>query len=180
MNESSGPRSGPPDTRWIHEEVGLAKTWRTSIPKPDHKTLQRVFKELSPEGKNNGSRIPPKRLSTLKLLSKQRMRYESGRSIHLVSQNFRGLVSIFFAALVAANREWFLNRWPGCHSVGFPEGNSVYVEGVRMVVKPVILANDHPAILSVGPDSVSGIDHFVLNRFSGFVRCCPARGTVLQ
>ena len=34
----------------------------------------------------------------------------------------------------------------------------MYVEGVRMAVKPVILADDHPAILPVGPDSVSGIE----------------------
>ena len=60
-----------------------------------------------------------------------------------------GHIDISLSALIAQDREVFTERRERSHSVGLAEGDSMAEENILM--KPVVLAKNDPAIIGVFP-----------------------------
>jgi len=62
---------------------------------------------------------------------------------------------IFLAALIAPDREAALKSRESCDSIRLAKGDSMSEENILPNMKPMILAEHHPAILAVFPHTTS-------------------------
>ena len=76
---------------------------------------------------------------------------EGLRGFQFESPYFGGLVNVLFPALIAAYPEPVFQPWTGHHRIGLTKGNLVPEEKIPPKVKPVVLANHHPAITDIFP-----------------------------
>ena len=85
------------------------------------------------------------------------MRHKGRRNIHFIAKHLGRFVRVVHAAFIAPNDEWPLNARARFKGIGFSQRNSVHMERFASVMQAAILANDHPAIVSVEPRVFAGV-----------------------
>jgi len=81
------------------------------------------------------------------------MRSERVRKLLFESEHCRGFVKILFAAVIAPDPEGAIERRARSEGIGFGKGNSMPEEKVLPKMKPMILAEHHPAVVAIDPQS---------------------------
>ena len=86
------------------------------------------------------------------------MRSERVRKLLFESEHCRGFVEILFAAVIAPDPEAAVEERARGDGIGFGKGDSMPEEKVLPKVKPMVLAEHHPAVVAIDP-------HFFRFRF---------------
>ena len=84
------------------------------------------------------------------------MGHKGRRNIHFIAKHLGRLVRAVHAAFIAPNDERPLDARARFKRIGFSERNSVHMERIQSVMQAAILADDHPAIVSVEPRVFAG------------------------
>jgi hypothetical protein len=67
------------------------------------------------------------------------------------SPDFRGFVKIFFATFIAPDREGAIGDRARAEGIRFAKRNSVFEEEILSNMKPIVLAEHHPAVMVILP-----------------------------
>jgi hypothetical protein len=67
------------------------------------------------------------------------------------SPHFRGFVKILFAAFIAPDREGAIEDRASAKGIRFAKRNSVFKEEILTKMKPIVLAEHHPAVMVILP-----------------------------
>jgi hypothetical protein len=67
------------------------------------------------------------------------------------SPHFRGFIEIFLAAFIAPDREGTIENGARAEGVGLAERNFVPKEEILPEMKPMVLAEHHPAVMGILP-----------------------------
>jgi len=81
------------------------------------------------------------------------MRCERVRKLLFESEHCRGFIEILFAAVIAPDPEGAIERRARGEGIGFGKGDSMPEEKVLPKMKPMILAEHHPAVVAIDPHS---------------------------
>jgi hypothetical protein len=73
------------------------------------------------------------------------------RKLLFESPYFRSFIKIFFAAVIAPDREGTIEVGTGAEGISLAKGNSVSKEEILSKVKPIVLAEYHPTIMVILP-----------------------------
>jgi hypothetical protein len=73
------------------------------------------------------------------------------RKLLLKSPHFRGFIGIFFAALIAPDPEGAIQSGRRHVDICFAEGDFMPKKNILSNMKPVVLADYHPAIIAIFP-----------------------------
>src|SRR2546421_11146444 len=79
------------------------------------------------------------------------MRCERVRKLLFESEHCRGFIEILFAAVIAPDPEGAIERRARGEGIGFGKGNSMPKEKVLPKMKPMVLAEHHPAVVAIDP-----------------------------
>ena len=79
------------------------------------------------------------------------MRCERVRKLLFESEHCRGFIEILFAAVIAPDPEGAIERRARGEGIGFGKGDSMPEEKVLPKMKPMILAEHHPAVVAIDP-----------------------------
>jgi len=83
------------------------------------------------------------------------MRTERVRKLLFESEHCRGFIEILFAAVIAPDPEGAIERRARGEGIGFGKGDSMPEEKVLPKMKPMVLAEHHPAVVAIDPHSFS-------------------------
>jgi hypothetical protein len=75
------------------------------------------------------------------------MRRESLGKFLFVSQHLGGFIGIFLAAFIASNRQVSGKRRPRREGIGLPKRDSMPIKKIRLMMKSLVFADYHPAVL---------------------------------
>lgn len=89
------------------------------------------------------------------LIAKQRMRSERLWRLLFVSPHFRGFIEIFLAAIIASNSETLVDGGARHDGICLGKWDSMPKEKVLSKMKPMVLAQHHPAITAILPHATS-------------------------
>src|SRR5438552_4632607 len=81
------------------------------------------------------------------------MRCERVRKLLFESEHCRGFIEILFAAVIAPDPEGAIERRARGEGIGFGKGDSMPEEEVLPKMKPMVLAEHHPAVVAIDPHS---------------------------
>src|SRR5205809_5686941 len=81
------------------------------------------------------------------------MRCERVRKLLFESEHCRGFIEILFAAVIAPDPEGAIERRARGEGIGFGKGDSMPEEKVLPKMKPMVLAEHHPAVVAIDPHS---------------------------
>jgi hypothetical protein len=84
-------------------------------------------------------------------VTKERMGSEWLGRVLLKSEDFRGLINVLFAALIAADPKTTVDSRTGGDGVCLAKRDSVPEKQILPEVEPIVLAGDHPKIPTVLP-----------------------------
>jgi len=76
---------------------------------------------------------------------------ERVRKLLFVFEHFRGFIEILFAAVIALDTEAVFEGRAGCDGVGLGKRDSMPEEKVLPKMKPMVLAEHHPAVVAINP-----------------------------
>jgi hypothetical protein len=76
---------------------------------------------------------------------------ERVRKILLDSQHLGGLIRVHRATYIALNAEGASERWKRHISIGHAKRDAVSEQKILPQMKPVVLAEDHPAVVAIFP-----------------------------
>ncbi|OLE47047.1 MAG: hypothetical protein AUG46_07715 [Acidobacteria bacterium 13_1_20CM_3_58_11] len=82
------------------------------------------------------------------------MRSERVRKLLFESEHCRGFIEILFAAVIALDPEGAIERRARGEGIGFGKGDSMPEEKVLPKMKPMVLAEHHPAVVAINPHSL--------------------------
>ena len=97
-----------------------------------------------------GSR-PGGQVATSVVIAKQRMGSEMLGWLQFGSQHFRGFIEILLAAGIAPDHEALIDSRARGDGICLGKGDSMPKEKVLPKMKPVVLAEHHPAIMGILP-----------------------------
>src|SRR5205085_4675996 len=76
------------------------------------------------------------------------------RKLLFESEHCRGFIEILFAAVIALDPEGAIERRARGEGIGFGKGDSMPEEKVLPKMKPMVLAEHHPAVVAINPHSL--------------------------